>query len=43
MLEPEILRRACQEVSPRQIKTLLKALYEEKKYIAGSDSSTETE
>ena len=39
LLEPEILRRACTEASDRQIKTLLKALEEEKKYIDADDAS----
>ena len=39
LLEPEILRRACEEASSRQIKSLLKALEEEKKYIDAADAS----
>lgn len=39
LLEPEILRRACEEASGRQIKTLLKALEEEKKYVDTEDAS----
>lgn len=39
LLEPEILRRACEEASDRQIKTLMKALEEEKKYINAEDAS----
>ena len=35
LLEREILRRACEEASDRQIKTLIKALEEERKYING--------
>ena len=39
LLEPEILRRACEEASDRQIKTLMKALEEEKKHINAEDAS----
>ena len=39
LLEPEILRRACEEASSRQIKSLLKALEEEKKHIDAEDAS----
>ena len=39
LLEPEILRRACEEASDRQIKTLMKAQEEEKKYINAEDAS----
>ena len=39
LLEPEILRRACAEASDRQIKILMKALAEEKKYIDAEDAS----
>ena len=39
LLEPEILRRACAEASDRQIKTLIKALEEERKYINAEDAS----
>ena len=39
LLEPEILRRACEEASSRQIKSLLKALEEEMKYIDAEDAS----
>ena len=39
LLEPEILRRACTEASDRQIKTLMKALDEEKKHIDAEDAS----
>ncbi|MBT7952542.1 MAG: GntR family transcriptional regulator [Gammaproteobacteria bacterium] len=33
LLEPEIIRRACAEATPKQIKALVKAVEEEKKYI----------
>ena len=39
LLEPEILRRACEEASGRQIKTLMRALEEEKKHINAEDAS----
>ena len=39
LLEPEILRRACEEASDRQIKTLMKAMEEEKKCIDAEDAS----
>ena len=39
LLEPEILRRACREASDKQIKTLMKALEEEKKHIDAEDAS----
>lgn len=39
LLEPEILRRACEEASDRQIRTLMKALQDEKKYIDAEDAS----
>lgn len=39
LLEPEILRRACEEASARQIKSLMKALEEEKKHINAEDAS----
>ena len=39
LLEPEILRRACREADGKQIKTLMKALEEEKKYINADDAS----
>jgi DNA-binding GntR family transcriptional regulator len=37
LIEPEILRRACLEATPKQVKTLMKALEEEKKYIDADD------
>ena len=39
LLEPEILRRACREATAKQIKTLMKALEQEKKYINAADAS----